>query len=91
MEIITCKFCNRSFRKTSNGQKYCSEHCRLEAKKILRREREWKDHLAYEKRKEANEDAQRKKEGIVSIGEIMKAAKKEGLQYGEYCLKHHLY
>lgn len=51
-------------------------------------EYKWKAALARQKKRD-EVAARKKKAGALS--DIMKAATKEGLQYGEYCLKHGLY
>lgn len=87
-----CEFCGKRYIKKSKNQKHCCPDCLKEARRRVvsqnQEEYKWKAALAKKKKKE---EAAAKKKKVMALSEIMRAATKEGLQYGEYCLKHHLY
>lgn len=87
--IVYCQICKKRIPNPVHNQKYCSEKCRKIATKLNRRNNKDRKRIEYLKRKEKKYEESRPK--ITTISEIVKAAMAEGMQYGEYCLKHHLY
>lgn len=71
----TCEFCGKLFTKYSNNQKFCNDLCRSR-------------YIAVQRRK--LEQNKKKATPTMNINDIMKAAKAEGLQYGQYIVKHNL-
>ena len=82
-----CPICGKSFIKKVANQKYCSNDCRKENVRSKSEDYKWKYQVKYKQQRKEKKKKQRR----VSLSDIMKQANKEGLQYGEYCLKHGLY
>lgn len=82
-----CPICGKSFIKKVANQKYCSNDCRKENVRSKSEDYKWKYQVKYKQQRKEKKKKQRR----VSLSDIMKQANKEGLQYGEYCLKYELY
>ena len=82
-----CPICGKSFIKKVANRKYCSNDCRKENVRSKSEDYKWKYQVKYKQQRKEKKKKQRR----VSLSDIMKQANKEGLQYGEYCLKHGLY
>lgn len=80
---VYCRYCNKLIVNPHGNQVYhkeCAKKMREEGNRIRK---------VY-KRKNASTYSKKDKHGL-TLSEIMRLANKEGLQYGEYCMKHHLY
>lgn len=89
-DIVYCKICKKRIPNPVRCQKYCCDECRKIGMRNTKRKDKYKRHLAYIRKKQEKQIKDSKPK-VLSLSEIMKSAKMEGLQYGEYCLKHNLY
>lgn len=87
--VVYCKVCGKLIHNPVPNQRYCSDKCRQDWKEAQKEELKWRSHNEYLRAKRKKEQA--KKPKVKSLSDIMREATAEGLQYGEYCLKHNLY
>lgn len=85
--IIVCKICGKPFEARHSNTKYC-EKCRKKKAEMASHVRSAEEQAKYAYQKTIEQ--MRAKRNGPSISEIVKAAKEEGVTYGEYVKKHRL-
>ena len=92
-----CKVCGQDFKKSKKSWVFCSDECRSKNKRKSNAKYEYECECchqifksAIEGKKFCSERCRKigKKKKIMSIEEIAKAARKEGITYGEYVRKY---
>lgn len=79
-----CKICGKTL--TGNQRKYCSNECKRKGKSKY----EYDYHKDQYKKPKAETKPQKKKKPALSIAEINKLARAEGLNYGQFVGKYGL-
>ncbi len=94
-----CKVCGKKFIKSVSFRAFCSQECRDEVKKNSSNLSERECECCHKIFKTAIEDKLfcsarcrkiGKKKKIMSIEDVARAAREEGITYGEYVTKHNL-
>ena len=79
----TCPICKKEFERLHNSHKYCSDDCKLIAKKLRYEKRK---SIKQAEKKKADKPAVKKK--VLTLNEVARLSRAEGLSYGEYSAKY---
>lgn len=84
-EIRKCAICGREFMAKNGKSKYCGKSCRVEGNRIIAREHQ----RQYSKENKLPKviEKREKSKSRMTIPEIVAAARKAGMSYGQYVEK----